>query len=124
MAAQQHHATRVPGCPARNGPAEQEEGLGSRTAGDLVLCPAVGLHRDSLPLDAKEPNHGTSPTCLPGHGEVYFCALGDVMFPFSQFLRQSAEQQSSSEGKESQEGERGSIAIKRDEMKNKGDGPM
>lgn len=45
------------------------------------------------------------------------------MFPFSQFLRQSTERQSLREGGKSQEGERASIAIKRDEMKDKGDGP-
>lgn len=45
------------------------------------------------------------------------------MFPFSQFLRQSTERQSSNQGEKSQEGERESIAIKRDEMKDKGDGP-
>lgn len=57
-------------------------------------------------------------------GDLHLCALNDVMFPFSQFLRQSTEQQSWSEGEKCQEGERESIAIKRDEMKDKGDGPV
>lgn len=52
------------------------------------------------------------------------CFLNDVMLPLSQFLRQSVERQSSSEGEKSQEGERGSVAIQRDETKDKGDGPM
>jgi len=56
--------------------------------------------------------------------ELHFCALNDVMFPFSQFWRQSTDQQSSSEGEKSQEGEHESIAIKKDETKDKGDGPM
>lgn len=46
------------------------------------------------------------------------------MFPSSQVLRQSTEQRSLSEGEKSQEGEHESTAIKRDEMKDKGDGPM
>lgn len=80
-----------------------------------------GGQRDALPLHAQTRHIG----CVPARARTAarLCFRSHYV-PFSQFLRQSAERQSSSEGEKSQKGERGSIAIKRDGMKNKGDGPM
>ena len=126
MTIQQPHAIRLPGCPARAVPADQKKrfALDSGTAEGLHALIGCGAGRGAHCPSTPSKKNSTSSARLPVEAELHFCALNDVTFPFSQFLRQSTAWQSLSEGEKSQEGERESIAIERDEMKDKGDGLM